>query len=122
MHIVRVSDRRHTFQPEQSTWKPAFLQMGMGKTAFAIGAIQMNPPPAGWRANRAGCSRRVRDHLGERDNRTALCPLGRCRSPGTTAKLAALGQAVQAGMRCVTMPGASSSVLYWCPSALQPPW
>ncbi len=65
MHIVRVSDRRHTFQPEQSTWKPALLQMGMGKTACAIGAIQMHPPPPGWRANRAWRSLRARDHLCE---------------------------------------------------------
>lgn len=39
--------------------------MGMGKTACAIGAIQMNRPPPGWRANRAWRSLRARDHLGE---------------------------------------------------------
>ncbi|KAI7841185.1 hypothetical protein COHA_005151 [Chlorella ohadii] len=39
------------------------LEMGMGKTACAIGAIQMHPPPPGWRANRAWRSLRARDHL-----------------------------------------------------------
>ena len=40
-------------------------QMGMGKTACAVGAIQMNPPPEGWRANRAYQGLRLRDHLCE---------------------------------------------------------
>lgn len=39
--------------------------MGMGKTACAVGAIQMNPPPEGWRANRAWQGLRLRDHLCE---------------------------------------------------------
>lgn len=41
------------------------LQMGMGKTACAVGAIQMNPPPADWRANRSYQKLRLRDHLCE---------------------------------------------------------
>jgi SNF2 family DNA or RNA helicase len=44
------------------------LQMGMGKTACAVGAIQMNPPPEGWRANRAYQSLRLRDHLSSIEN------------------------------------------------------
>lgn len=44
----------------------ARLQMGMGKTACAVGAIQMNPPPADWRKNRAWQSLRREDMLGGR--------------------------------------------------------
>lgn len=44
---------------------PPAKQMGMGKTACAVGAIQMNPPPEGWRANRKWQSPRFRDHLCE---------------------------------------------------------
>jgi hypothetical protein len=44
---------------------PLCVQMGMGKTACAVGAIQMNPPPADWRKNRAYQSLRARDHLCE---------------------------------------------------------
>lgn len=39
--------------------------MGMGKTACAVGAIQLNPPPAGWRKNRQWQNLRRRDHLCE---------------------------------------------------------
>ena len=40
-------------------------QMGMGKTACAVGAIQLNPPPEDWRKNRSYQSLRARDHLCE---------------------------------------------------------
>lgn len=43
----------------------ACIQMGMGKTACAVGAVQMNPPPAGWRKNRAWQTLRREDMLGE---------------------------------------------------------
>lgn len=49
--------------------------MGMGKTAVAIGAIQMNPPPADWRRNRAYQSLRLRDHLCEWPWDRAAAPL-----------------------------------------------
>ncbi|KAL4447266.1 hypothetical protein ABPG77_007299 [Micractinium sp. CCAP 211/92] len=44
------------------------LQMGMGKTACAVGAIQMNPPPADWRKNRAWQSLRREDMLASIEN------------------------------------------------------
>ncbi|KAL4443632.1 hypothetical protein ABPG75_011369 [Micractinium tetrahymenae] len=44
------------------------LQMGMGKTACAVGAIQLNPPPAGWRKNRAWQSLRREDMLASIEN------------------------------------------------------
>jgi hypothetical protein len=36
----------------------------MGKTACAVAITQLNPPPAGWRRNRAWQSTRRYDHLG----------------------------------------------------------
>ena len=53
------------FNQAASTRVPVPPQMGMGKTACAVGAIQMNPPPEGWRANRAYQGLRLRDHLCE---------------------------------------------------------
>ena len=40
--------------------------MGMGKTACAVGAIQLNPPPEDWRKNRKYQTLRQGDHLCER--------------------------------------------------------
>jgi hypothetical protein len=39
------------------------VQMGMGKTACAVGAIQLNRPPEDWRKNRSYQTLRARDHL-----------------------------------------------------------
>ena len=57
-------------------------QMGMGKTACAVGAIQLNPPPADWRKNRSYQSLRAQDHLCKchlraRRSAAGLCNLGR---------------------------------------------
>ena len=41
------------------------VQMGMGKTACAVGAIQLNRPPEDWRKNRSYQTLRARDHLCE---------------------------------------------------------
>jgi len=41
------------------------LQVGMGKTACAVAITQLNPPPAGWRQNRAYQTLRANDYLGE---------------------------------------------------------
>jgi hypothetical protein len=59
------------------------LQMGMGKTACAVGAIQKNPPPPGWRANRSYQKLRRRDHLCERPGSRR-----RTRRPSGTSALA----------------------------------
>lgn len=80
----------------------------MGKTACAVGAIQMNPPPKGWRKNRAYQTLRARDHLCE--------PLWAARRavpaglPGPRAGPVVLGWgALSAHMRGVAgFPGASA--------------
>lgn len=40
-------------------------QVGMGKTACVVAIIQLNPPAAGWRKNRAHQTLRSNDHLCE---------------------------------------------------------
>ena len=39
--------------------------MGVGKTACAVGAVQLNRPPENWRKNRSYQTLRARDHLCE---------------------------------------------------------
>ena len=41
------------------------VEMGLGKTACAVGIVQLNRPPAGWRRNRSFQTLRARDHLCE---------------------------------------------------------
>lgn len=62
---ARLSSYSHQSTHPNCVHPADIIQMGMGKTACAVGAIQMNPPPADWRKNRAWQSLRREDMLGE---------------------------------------------------------
>jgi hypothetical protein len=52
--------------------------MGMGKTACAVGAIQLNRPPEDWRKNRSYQTLRARDHLCEWNREGAVLANPHC--------------------------------------------
>jgi hypothetical protein len=54
------------------------VQMGMGKTACAVGAIQLNRPPEDWRKNRSYQTLRARDHLCEWNREGAVLANPHC--------------------------------------------